>query len=104
MSLDNVLAVGGAAGGDIILVVIGLALSIPLLMFGSNLIANLLDRYPILLYVGTGILAYTAIHMFLQDPFVLEKIAPYLAIPNQVIAGIVVIVVLLLGKWRSNRI
>ncbi|AKF93573.1 membrane protein [Brevibacillus laterosporus] len=104
MSLDNVLAVGGAAGGDVILVVIGLALSIPLLMFGSNLIANLLERYPILLYVGTGILAYTAAHMFLEDPFVRERIASYLAIPNQAIAGIIVIVVLLLGKWRSNRI
>ncbi|AUM66532.1 hypothetical protein C0R09_19470 [Brevibacillus laterosporus] len=104
MSLDNVLAVGGAAGGDVILVVIGLALSIPLLMFGSNLIANLLDRYPILLYVGTGILAYTAAHMFLDDPFVHERIASHLAIPNQAIAGIIVIVVLLLGKWRSNRI
>ncbi|QOS99143.1 TerC family protein [Brevibacterium sp. JNUCC-42] len=103
MSLDNVLAVGGAANGDIILVIIGLALSIPLLMFGSSLIANLLDRYPILLYVGTGILAYTAVNMFLGDPFVLDKIASYLIIPPQVISVMVVIVVLLLGKWRSRR-
>ncbi|RAP19024.1 hypothetical protein C2W64_04296 [Brevibacillus laterosporus] len=103
MSLDNVLAVGGAANGNIILVIIGLALSIPLLMFGSSLIANLLDRYPILLYVGTGILAYTAVNMFLGDPFVLDKIASNLIIPPQVISGMVVIVVLLLGKWRSRR-
>lgn len=103
MSLDNVLAVGGAANGNFILVIIGLALSIPLLMFGSSLIANLLDRYPILLYVGTGILAYTAVNMFLGDPFVLDKIASYLIIPPQVISGMVVIVVLLLGKWRSRR-
>lgn len=70
MSLDNVLAVGGAAHGDLSLVLFGLGFSIPLLMWGSIWIARILGRFPALMYVGAGILAYTATEMCLEDPYV----------------------------------
>src|SRR5699024_3743552 len=60
MSLDNVLAVAGAAHGNFWLVLFGLALSIPLLMWGSKTVASIMNRLPWLVYVGAGILAYTA--------------------------------------------
>jgi YjbE family integral membrane protein len=70
MSLDNVLAVGGAAHGDWWLVLFGLGFSIPLLMWGSAWVARLMERFPAFVYAGSGILAYTATEMCLEDPYV----------------------------------
>ncbi|MGA9174824.1 MAG: TerC family protein [Thermoactinomyces sp.] len=70
MSLDNVLAVAGAAHGSIILVLFGLALSIPIIMWGSGLVAALLNRLPWLTYVGTAILGYTAGELIVEDPVI----------------------------------
>lgn len=70
MSLDNVLAVGGAAHGNMWLVLFGLGLSIPLLMWGSTWVARLMNRFSMFVYIGAGILAYTAVHMCLEDPYV----------------------------------
>jgi YjbE family integral membrane protein len=70
MSLDNVLAVAGAAHGSIILVLFGLALSIPIIMWGSGMVAALLNRLPWLTYVGTAILGYTAGELIVEDPVI----------------------------------
>lgn len=67
MSLDNVLAVGALAEGNIVFLVIGLLLSIAILLLGSSLIANLMDRLPWLLDVACLVLAWTASHIFLGD-------------------------------------
>ena len=72
MSLDNILAVGGAAHGHQGLLIFGLALSIPLLLLGSALIARLMGRLPALVYVGVVILVFTAVRMFFEDDFVRE--------------------------------
>ncbi|MEZ4520859.1 MAG: hypothetical protein R3A46_04295 [Thermomicrobiales bacterium] len=64
MSLDNILAVGGAAHGHLGLLIFGLALSVPILLFGSSMIARAIDSYPILNYIGSGILVITATRMF----------------------------------------
>ena len=74
MSLDNMLAVGGAAEGHLPLLVFGLALSIPILLFGSELIARLLTRIPALSWGGVLILMHTAIHMTVGDPHVQDVI------------------------------
>jgi YjbE family integral membrane protein len=70
MSLDNILAVGGAAHGHLGLLLFGLALSIPILLLGSELIARLLGRLPILVYVGAVVLIATAVNMVLEDDIV----------------------------------
>lgn len=67
MSLDNVLAVAAVAQGDVAILVIGIAISIPIVVWGSNLIADLLHRFPVLIFAGAGILAYTAGKMLLDD-------------------------------------
>ncbi|MDU0330980.1 TerC family protein, partial [Paenibacillus sp. 3LSP] len=66
MSLDNVLAIAALAEGDVSILVIGIAISIPIVVWGSNLIADWLQRLPILVYAGAGILGYTAGDMLLQ--------------------------------------
>ncbi|MHB8991176.1 MAG: TerC family protein [Chloroflexota bacterium] len=67
MSLDNILAVAGASHGDISLLLFGLCLSMPIVMAGSNLVAGLIGRYGWLLPLGSGVLAWTAGGMILED-------------------------------------
>jgi YjbE family integral membrane protein len=69
MSLDNALAVAGAAHGDFLLLMIGLALSIPLLMVGSNVVSGLFNRYPWLVYIGAGLIAWVAADLIHEDKF-----------------------------------
>lgn len=70
MGIDNVLAIAGAAHGNMMLVLIGLAISIPIVVWGSQIIANLMDRLPILVTIGSAILAYTSATMILHDKIV----------------------------------
>lgn len=70
MSLDNVLAVGGVSHGNIALLLVGLGLTIPIIMWGSGMVAALLDRAPWLSYVGAAVLCLTAAEMIAGDPMV----------------------------------
>lgn len=70
MSLDNILAVGGAAHGDLWLLLFGLAFSIPVLLLGSELVARLLGRHPLFVYVGVFVLILTAVGMIVEDAVV----------------------------------
>jgi YjbE family integral membrane protein len=74
MSLDNVLAIAAKGQGNITLTVIGVALSIPMIVFGSQMMMKLLKRFPILVYLGAALLGYTAGEMFLQDQKVIHNI------------------------------
>jgi YjbE family integral membrane protein len=67
MSLDNVVALVGVSGGNLALLVFGLALTIPLIIWGSTLLSALLDRWRWLVYVGAGILVYVAVEMLFED-------------------------------------
>jgi YjbE family integral membrane protein len=68
MSLDNMIAVAAAARGSKLLILLGLALSIPLLVFGSTLVLALLNRYPILVWAGAGLLGWIAGDLIGTDP------------------------------------
>ena len=74
MSLDNMLAVGEAAHGHIWLILFGLGLSIPIVLFGSELVARLLTRYPVLIWIGIFVLLHTAINMIFGDEIVQDFI------------------------------
>ena len=69
MGLDNVLAVAGAAHGSIVLVVLGLVISVPIVVWGSTLILRWIERFPSLLYVGGAVLAWTAAGMIVNEPY-----------------------------------
>lgn len=72
MGLDNVIAVAGASGQHMILVVIGLLISVPIVIWGSTLFIKLLTLFPWIAYVGAGVLAYTASHMITEEPHFLH--------------------------------
>lgn len=78
MSLDNVLAVAGAARGHGGLIYFGLALSIPLVVFASNLISRLMARYQIVIFLGAAILGKVAGDMIMTDPFTVKTLLPVL--------------------------
>lgn len=105
MSLDNVLAIAAKAQGNISVIIVGIALSIPIIIWGSTLVMTLLNKYPILVYLGAGILGYTAGEMLLHDKKVYEmflhNIHPEWIIP--VIATVIVIGAGLLKKALKRK-
>ena len=74
MGLDNVLAVAGAAHGSYLLVVLGLLISIPIVIWGSTLILKWVERFPVIVYVGAGVLAWTAVKMMLGEPLLKDVV------------------------------
>jgi YjbE family integral membrane protein len=102
MSLDNVLAVAGAAGGNFLLLVFGIAISIPIVLAGSTLLTKLMDKYPWLSYVGAGVLAWTAGEMIVEDKLAAQYLhsIPY---AEHLIPVILVILVIGIGKIRINK-
>lgn len=100
MSLDNILAVGGAAHGDFRLLLFGLALSIPILLLGAELVARLLGRLPILVYVGCLVLIVTAVEMILGDEVIHQR---YDASLLETIGVMVVLGAAIIGAALWNR-
>jgi len=74
MSVDNILAVAGASKGSLALILFGLTLSIPFVIFSSTLLSVLMDRYPILIYLGSAILGKVSAEMILTDAFVASRV------------------------------
>ncbi len=70
MGLDNVLAVAGAAHGNMLLVILGLAISVPIMVWGSTIILKLTERYPVVITIGAAVLAYTAAKMVVAEPLI----------------------------------
>ncbi|PTX65015.1 YjbE family integral membrane protein [Melghirimyces profundicolus] len=104
MSLDNVLAVAGAAHGNFWLVLFGLALSIPILMWGSKVVASIMNRLPWLVYVGSGILAYTAGQLIVEDPIIHNSIIRQAEFLSWLTPAALIILVLFIGRvWKERR-
>jgi YjbE family integral membrane protein len=102
MGVDNVLGVAGAAKGSFDLVIIGLLISVPIVVWGSTLVLKLVERFPIIIYVGAGVLAYTAAHMIVSEPLLDAVFDPSML--NRVLAHAVLIVgVLGAGWWTARR-
>jgi YjbE family integral membrane protein len=105
MSLDNVLAVAGASNGNLFLLIFGLTLSIPLVVFTSNFLSWLMDRYPIILYIGAAILGRVAGEMIFSDPAVVDWLNPphWFATTMEAVFAVGVIVVGKLWLWLVFR-
>jgi len=98
MSLDNVLAIAGAADGQLMLIVFGIALNIPVLFFGSQFVANLMKKYKIAIYLGGAVLAHTAFKMIFEDtmvyshaPHILGIVIPWLTAAATLVYGYIIV-------------
>jgi YjbE family integral membrane protein len=106
MSLDNVIALVGAAriGGEVswVLMVIGLATTIPLVVFGAALLTSLLDRFPILIYAGAALLIYIAVEMFFADEVLHHYLEPLLSIEWLIGLGAAAIFTAVAWLWKRR--
>ena len=102
MSTDNILAVAAIAQGDPVLLLLGLGLSIPLVIFASGLLAKAMDRYPVIVYVGGALLGRVAGQMIMTDAFTLQTLAPSAVMTYSVEAGGAIGVVVA-GAWHKSR-
>lgn len=101
MGIDNVLAVAGASHGSIFLVIIGLLISVPIMVWGSTLALKLIEKFPVTIYIGAAILVYTAVHMITTEPLLAGfwNGLPWLTY----IAHIIAMSVVLGGGWLASR-
>jgi YjbE family integral membrane protein len=103
MSLDNVIAVAAAAKGSTVLLVIGLAISIPLVVFASRLLLTLMDRYPAIITLGAALLGWVAGEMAIGDPIVKDWIDAQAAFLHYAAPAAGAIGVVVVGKWLASR-
>lgn len=102
MGIDNVLGVAGAAKGSFDLVVIGLLISVPIVVWGSTMVLRLVERFPVITYLGAGVLAYTAAHMIVSEPLLAEVFQPHVAARLATYA-VLIAGVLGAGWWTAKR-
>ena len=103
MSLDNVIAVAAAAKGSALLLILGLAISIPLVIFGSTLLLGLMERFPVIITIGAALLGWVAGEMMISDPVVKDWIdanAGWLHYAGPAAGAVAVVAV---GKWLAKR-
>ncbi len=101
MGIDNMLAVGGASHGNLFLLLFGLGLSIPFVVFMSSLLAKLMDRFPIILYIGAAVLGKVGGEMMITDPVVHNFIQPTRMVEYGVMLFFTIGVVVL-GRFLLN--
>ncbi|AIF48653.1 TerC family protein [Dyella japonica] len=101
MGLDNVLAIAGAAKGHMALVIIGLAISVPLVVWGSSLILRLIERFPVIVTIGAGAIAWTAARMIAHDRW----LAPWFETHawTAYVLDVLLVVGVCLGGWLMQR-
>ena len=103
MSLDNVLAVAAAAKGNTVLLVLGLGISIPLIIFGSTLLLKVMERYPVIITLGAALLGFLAGEMVFMDPAMTSRFGT-LSHTVVNIAGVAgALLVVALGKFLQGR-
>ena len=104
MSLDNVIAVAGAAHGSLPLLLFGLAVSIPLIVWSSQLILHWMERWPSIVLFGAALLGYVAGQMIFSDPGVIGLLPPLPAWSAKAAGAIGAVLVVGVGRWLEQRI
>ncbi|MFN6996357.1 MAG: TerC family protein [Aquincola tertiaricarbonis] len=102
MSLDNVVGVAAAAKGNVTLLVLGLVISIPLIIFGSTLLLKLMERLPVIVTLGAGLLGWVAGEMAVSDPAIADW-AQQRHVLHTLVPALGAIGVVLVGKWLTSR-
>lgn len=100
MSLDNVLAIAAAAEGNMVLIIFGILLNIPILFFGSKLVVSLMKKYNIVVYIGGAILAHTSIKMIFEDRLLVNMLPHEIALIS---SWLVAALTIIYGFYKINK-
>ena len=100
MGVDNVLAIGGAAQGSVLLIVLGLAISVPIIVWGSHLVIKLVDRFPSVILLGGAVLGWTAYSMIVREPLLMPWFARHTE--AKLVVAILVFAVSLAPWWGER--
>lgn len=103
MSLDNVLGVAAVAKGDLVLLILGLLISMPLIIYGSTLIMRLMGKFPVLITLGAALLGYVAGEMAVSDPVAAPWIEANMPLLHSLAAVTGAVLVVLTGKFFARR-
>jgi YjbE family integral membrane protein len=103
MSVDNVIAVAGAAKGDMNLVVFGILVSIPIVVWGSQLVLKLMDRFPVVILVGAGLLGWIGGGMIVTDVWLKPYLEAYPGWLHYLTSAVGALLVMGLGSWLAKR-
>ena len=103
MSLDNVIAVAAAAKGSFALLIIGLAISIPLVIFGATMLLKLMERFPIIITIGAALLGYVSGEMAVTDPIALPWIDANFSSLHHILPISFAALVVIVGKLLNRR-
>ena len=103
MSLDNAIAIAAAAKNDYLLITLGLIISIPLIIFGSQLILKIMGRFPVIITIGAGLIGWIAGDVGITDPSVHHLVADYGVWPDYAAKVGGAVVVIALGKFFAAR-
>ncbi|NJS35644.1 MAG: TerC family protein [Brachymonas sp.] len=106
MGIDNVLGVAGAANGNMTLVVLGLLISVPIVVYGSQLVLKLVERFPVIIQLGAAVLAFTAAKMIVSEKLLAEVFNPptsYADLARYSVYVMCIAGVLGAGWWASKR-
>jgi YjbE family integral membrane protein len=99
MSLDNVLAIAAKADNNMAVIILGIGLSVPIIIWGSAMVMKLLTRYPIFVYLGAGLLGYTAGEMLVKDRVVSELLLK--SVPHWIVPLAATLIVVGAGFWKK---
>lgn len=103
MSLDNVIAVAAAAKGSITLLILGLAISIPMVIFGATMLMKVMDRFPVIITIGAGLLGWVSGDMAATDPVVKGWVDANAAWLHWAAPAAGAVFVIAAGKWLAAR-
>ena len=103
MSLDNVLAVAGAAAGNVALLVFGILISLPLVVFGSGVIGWMMGRWAWIVWLGGGILGFVAGEMMITDTLVRAWLGPLATLLHRPLPVVLFIALTIVGWWLTRR-
>jgi len=103
MSLDNVLAIAAAARGEMALVIVGIALSLPIVVWGAGLLATLMNRYTWIVWLGGGLLGYVAGEMILEDQAVHGWLGDRASRFEKPVAIAIAVIVTAIGWWEARQ-
>lgn len=103
MSLDNVMGIAGAARGDLILVIFGLLVSVPIIVWGSKLVMKLMNRFPLTIFIGAGLLGWIAGDLAITDTMTKEWVNIHAVFLHWLMPVCTALLVIASGKWLAAR-